>query len=166
MNYKDYFKITGVSAYFLAAVYLLKPVLSPYIKSFGFNALQLSLFFSIFPLVLIFTSSYFGDLSDQIGRKKVILIGISLEIVAIFFYMIGSPWIFIVFGRILDAVAVGCVTLVVLAKVEDLVNSRNRGKLTGLSLSINNVGILIAPLVGGIIADRFFIKAPSILPWS
>ncbi|UCD04014.1 MAG: MFS transporter [Candidatus Woesearchaeota archaeon] len=163
MHYKDYLRVTGIGTYFLSTVYLLQPVLAPYIESFGFNPIQLSLFFSVFPLALIFSSVYFGKLSDQVGRKRVIIIGFALEIVAIFFYMVGTPWIFIVLGRIFDAVAIGCVQLIVIARISDLVDDTKRGKFTGWSLSMNSVGILVAPLVGGIIADRFFVKAPFIL---
>jgi MFS family permease len=43
-----------------------------------------------------------------------------------------------------------------------LVDDNFRGKYTGISLSVEYSGKLVGPVMGGILADQFFIKAPFI----
>lgn len=163
MHYREYIRATGVSLLFTFAIYLYAPVLSPFIKSFGLDDFQVSLIFSILPLSIIFTSPIMGRLADRIGRSRVIIIGLIMEIIAMAFYMTSSNWIMLSIARILDAIAIGGVTLISVAKIEDQLSNKERGKYAGLSFSLAHIGAIVAPVVGGIIADHIFVRAPFIL---
>jgi len=160
MHFNEYLRFTEISVFFIFSVYLFNPILSPYIKSLGFSDLQISLIFSLLPISIIIFSPIVGSLSDSIGRKKVILLGIFLEIIAVLLYIYGSSWIMIGTAKILDAVGVTIVTLITLAKIEDSLDNRERGKYTGWSLSARYLGNLIGPVVGAVVASMFFIRAP------
>jgi len=160
MHFNEYLRFTEISVFFIFSVYLFNPILSPYIKSLGFSDLQISLIFSLLPISIIIFSPIVGSLSDSIGRKKVILLGIFLEIIAVLLYIYGSSWIMIGSAKILDAVGVTIVTLITLAKIEDSLDDRERGKYTGWSLSARYLGNLIGPVVGAVVASMFFIRAP------
>jgi len=160
MHFNEYLRFTEISVFFIFSVYLFNPILSPYIKSLGFSDLQISLIFSLLPISIIIFSPIVGSLSDSIGRKKVILLGIFLEIIAVLLYIYGSSWIMIGTAKILDAIGVTTVTLITLAKIEDSLDDRERGKYTGWSLSARYLGNLIGPVVGAVVASMFFIRAP------
>lgn len=129
----------------------------------GFDDFQIGLLFSVFPLTVIFVSAVLGRLADSIGRVKVIIFGLIVEVIAIILYLVNSNWLVIIVARILNAVAYVAVLLIVLAKIQDALSDKDRGKYTGWSLSIAQIGAIVAPVVGGIIADELFITAPFIL---
>lgn len=162
MQFRDYMKFTGVSAFFAFSTFLLSPVLSPYVKSLGFSDFQLGLIFSFLPLSIIIFSPIVGRLSDVAGRRAVILMGIGLEILAVLLYLLGRSFFLISFARVLDAIAVVTVTMISLARVEDAID-RKRGEYTGWTQSLSYVGRLVAPVIGAVVADRFFIEAPFLV---
>ena len=160
MQLSEYKKFTEISIIFAFSTYLITPILSPYIKSLGLSNFQLSLIFSLFPLSIIVFSPIFGGLSDVVGRKKIIKFGIIIEIIALLLYVHDQSWVFIAVARVLDAFAATTVSLVTLSKVEDSLDNKGRGKYTGNYLSLIYAGRLFAPLIGAVVADMFFIKAP------
>lgn len=160
MHLQEYIRVTEINVIFIFAVYMLSPVLAPYLKSMGFDNVQLSLIFSIAPFVLIFSSSIIGRISDSVGRRTVLMAGICGEIIAILLYAFGTGWVMIVLARILDLIATITVSMAVLAKIEDVLKDGIRGKYTGISLSLNYVGRLVGPVIGGLLADHLFVRAP------
>jgi MFS family permease len=69
MNLKDYARFTEINLAFAFSVYLISPVLAPYIKGMGFSSFQLGLMFSITPFILIFSAPVVGKFSDRVGRS-------------------------------------------------------------------------------------------------
>ena len=160
--YKDYLHYTFIGVYFNFCMFLIQPVLSPYIKSLGFDDVQLSLLMSFLPITLIIISPLIGRLSDIHGRKSVIHLGIIAYILSLNIYLLANNWFLIALARILDAVAIAAVTLMIVARVEDALSDNERGKLAGWTFSLQNVTKLLAPVIAGLLADFFFIKAPFI----
>lgn len=163
MHFNEYLKFTEISVFFIFSVSLFGSILSPYVKGLGFSDIQISLMFSVLPLSIILFSPVVGTLSDAIGRKKIILVGVGVEILAVFLYIYDQSWIFITSARVLDAFSATIVTLITLAKIEDSLDKKERGSYTGWSLSVRYLGNLIGPVVGAVTADVFFIKAPFII---
>ncbi len=156
---KEYRQATELTSLFMFCIYLFVPVLAPYIKSMGFSDFHIGLIFAIFPLTLILSSGFFGTLSDSIGRKKVIMFGILFQIIAIVFYLIGSVYL-VILARVLEAMAFAAVVFVGMARIQDSLDSKSRGKYSGTTMSLMYVGKTIAPVIGGLIADYWFIKGP------
>ncbi|HDD72556.1 MAG TPA: MFS transporter [Candidatus Aenigmarchaeota archaeon] len=163
MHYREYVRFTRIGVFFSFVAFLTTPVLSPYIKSLGFDDIQLSLIFSLFSLSIIIFSPMIGRVSDMIGRRRVILFGLIMEILAMVFYIIGDFWVVIAAARILNAVGYITVILIVLTKIEDSLDGKTRGRYTGWSLSLENASKIIAPIIGGLIADILFVTAPFYL---
>ena len=162
MHINEYKKATEINVIFIFSISILTPILAPYIKSLGFDNTQLSLLFAIMPFTLIFVSPIIGRLSDDIGRKNIIIAGILSEILAITLYALSTTATTIILARFISAIAAVGVSMTALAKIEDNINSKTRGKYTGKSLSIEHIGRLVGPLLGGFLADHLFIRAPFI----
>ena len=162
-NLQEYIKSTKVFVIFSFAMAMITPILAPYFKSIGFTNVTLSLLFAILPLSVIIVSPIIGKISDDIGRNKIIFIGILFEIVALVLYGLGLNVWTIVIARIFDAIAGTIVGVLALAKVEDHLSNKSRGKFAGISLSIQSAAGIVAPVIGGCLADFFFTKAPFIL---
>jgi MFS family permease len=87
-------------------------------------------------------------------------LGIIAEIIALIIYICTNSWQAIILARALDAVAAGAVSFTLLARLQDELKEGYRGKYAGISLSLESFGKILAPVMGGILADRFFIQAP------
>ena len=157
---RQFIQTSVVGFVFAFAVKLISPVLSPYIKSFGFSDIAMGFIYSLFPLSVIIFMPFFGALSDQVGRKTIIRLGISMEILAFMLYIYGAGSWMIILARLLHAVAFTTVYLISLSKIQDLLKDSERGRLAGFFLSMQKVGEIIAPILGGFLADRFFVTMP------
>jgi len=156
-------KFTWVNLIFSFSLALVGSLLSPYLERAGFPSWQISLMFTVFPFVNIIFLPFFGKLADSGSRRLVIIFGIFLEIFALLIYLFPDYWYLVVLARLFDALAASLVTLIVLVKIEDNITSRRRGRETGNYLSIGYLGGLIAPPLGALLADFFFIQFPFLV---
>ena len=164
MHYREYIRFTEIGALFNFIAFLISPVLSPYVKGLGFDLFQISLIFSLYPLSVILFSPILGRFSDTLGRKITILLGIVLNTLAMLFYIAaGISWVFLVLARILNGIGYITVILVVLAKIEDTLDGKSRGRYLGWSMSLEYVSKIVAPVIGGMLADYLFVSAPFFL---
>ena len=162
-HFNQFLAFSGLGALFGFSHVLIAPVLPPYIKSFGFTEFQVGLIFAMFGLSLIFISPMIGRISDHIGRKRIIIFGLVVFIASMMIYFVGNNWLAFALGRIFEAIGSVAVGLIALAKVEDFLKNKERGKYTGINQSINQIGVLLAFLVSGYVAVKFSPRAPFAL---
>lgn len=160
-----YYNILGAALSFTGFFFF--PFLSPYIK----DALQtmplyglpievwLGIIFAASSASIILGVHALGALADDIGRKPVILIGIVSLIIGLIFYLIGSHPIAFVLARIFDSLGYTSAIIIMLARVNDLTDNKERGLKQGIFLSMQQLGPMIAPLVGAWVASYFFPEA-------
>ncbi len=160
MSIYTFKRLTEINLVFMLALYLVIPILGPYIKSLGYTSTQLGFIFTLFPLTIIFVLPIIGNLSDKMGKKNIIVLAVFFQIIAFLLYIYNTYIICIIVARLLDAVTFATLTIIILAKVEDGIQDKDRGYLGGLFLSIGHIGKVVAPLIGGFLADYFFISFP------
>jgi len=153
--------LIGLTFGFFSLVY--SPVLSPYMKSLGMGEELIGILFSFFPLVIILTSPVIGNVSDHVGRRKVIFAGLMFQFLATVFYLWPATTASIIIARILAGISGMCVGMIVLSMINDLVRNRQRGEETGWYLGITRVAEIMAPLIGGFLAELFFITTPFVV---
>ena len=158
----DFEKYTIFTLLFGFSIALIDPVLGPYIKSLGLSNTYTSIVFSVLPLSIIIILPILGQISDKIGRKSIIQIALATEIIAFSLYLFDKYIILIIIARFLSAISASVLPLIALAKIEDIIKDK-RGQKSGVFLSVKYVGTLIAPLVGGVLADFFYMKFPFIV---
>ncbi len=133
---------------------------SPYLSTLGWSESLKGWFFSSFSIVGIFAAPFLGILSDKIGRYKVIIAGILLEILSDVGYAFVSNTALLFVLRIVSSIAFNAVVISALSRINDVVtNDDERTKTTGLFTSVLGLAVIVAPLIGGFIADNYGYQA-------
>lgn len=146
----------------MAGTNIPSPLYSIYQQQFSFSSGILTLIFSIYALVLIPSLLIFGQLSDQIGRKKVLFVGLLIAAVgsAIFAFEDSLTWLFIARG--LQGLSAGMMTGTATATLLEL--RPHHRKTASLVATIATAGGgAFGPILGGILAQ--YGPFPLVLPY-
>jgi MFS family permease len=110
-------------------------------------------------LVLAFSQPFFGQLSDRYGRNRMMMLGmlslIGLIVTAIAF--VRQAYHFVLVAPLLVVFGLGSFAFApaALASLGDLAPSGGRGTTMGLYSVVINLGLIIGPLLGGYLLDRY-----------
>jgi MFS family permease len=130
---------------------LIMPLFPMYVTLLGGGALEVGILFSSFVLTRALFATTFGNLSDKIGRKKLILIGGFLYAFLAVLFVVPESWIGLIFVRGLQGFASAMVWPVSEALVIDSCPSTRRGESLGKIVMASNLGMVIGPFIGGAI---------------
>jgi DHA1 family tetracycline resistance protein-like MFS transporter len=151
--------ILGITFIDILGFSILIPLLPYFVKHFGVGDIVVGFLFTAFALTQFIGSPLWGNLSDRIGRKKVLII--SQIGATIGWAMLGfAPtiiWVFI--ARIVEGLSGGNIS-VTKAYVADLVEPEKRGRAFGYIGATFSGGLIFGPAVGGFLVDRYGFSAP------
>lgn len=106
-----------------------------------------------YSLVSLLVSPIWGGLSDKVGRKKIIVVGLlGFAISFLLFGLAIENLVLMYIARALGGLFSGAVTSVIVAYVADITTAENRTKgmaLVGISIGF---GFMIGPSVGGMLS--------------
>lgn len=145
----------------LLAANLASPLYGVYRERFGFNALVLTLIFSVYALVLAPSLLLFGELSDRIGRRPVIFGGLVIGILALGLFALASSVAWLFAARILQGVSIGMAGGAATAALVELDANGDNRHAALLATLAQTVGSGAAPLVTGVLAE--WLPAPRVL---
>jgi MFS family permease len=155
--------VTSAFAAMLLAANLATPLYAIYAKRFGFSTAVLALVFAAYALVLIPALLAFGQLSDRLGRRPVIAIGLGLAVLALVFFAVanGTAWLFAARGTL--GVAQGMLSGAATAALVELVGDQPRR--AALMATLAQVGGSAAGvLLCGVLAQ--WAPWPMVLPFA
>ncbi|MFE5278930.1 MFS transporter, partial [Bacillus cereus] len=122
------------------------------------------LLMAVYSIMQLLFAPMWGRLSDRIGRKPVIMIGI-LGLSISFFLMALSEQLWMLFlARILGGFLSSANMPTVMAYVADITTEEDRGKGMGIIGAATGLGFIFGPAIGGIFSEialslPFFIAA-------
>lgn len=131
---------------------------NPLVSGLGSEGIRdffLGLAYLLYPLCMLFGSSFMGDLSDHFGRKKVIAIcmgGICLSFLIMAVGVIESSLIFLLIGRSLSGLMAGSQPIAQ-AAISDLSTPETKALNMSLITFVICIGLVLGPLMGGIFSD-------------
>jgi multidrug resistance protein len=142
------------------------PVLPFYAEDIGASPTQLGLLMSVYSIAQFLFAPMWGRISDRIGRKPVIMIGIFG--LSLSFFMMGissSLWMLFV-ARIVGGILSSANMPTVMAYVADITTAEERGKGMGIIGAATGLGFVFGPALGGIFSKisltmPFFIAGAS-----
>jgi MFS family permease len=150
-----------IGAAFMCSV-IVTPLYPLYEKRFQFSPLVLTLIYATYALGNLVALLLFGQLSDQLGRKRVARPGLGLAALsaAAFLFAAGPVWLFV--ARLLSGVAVGLLSSIGTAWLAEQYGAERRATATLMAAVANLAGIALGPLLGGVLAQ--YAPAPLRVP--
>ncbi len=126
------------------------PVIPFYAEELGATPTQLGLLMAVYSLMQLLFAPMWGRISDRIGRKPVIMIGI-FGLGLSFFMMALSTELWMLFAaRIIGGFLSSANMPTVMAYVADITSEEDRGKGMGIIGAAVGLGFIFGPAIGGI----------------
>jgi MFS family permease len=129
------------------------PLYAVYRRKFGFSAVELTLIFATYAICLVPSLVVFGQLSDRVGRRRVIAAGLvgGAASLALFASADSTAWLF--GARALQGLATGLMTAAAAAALVELEPNHHHGRAAVATVLGNNGGSGAGPLVAGVLAQ-------------
>jgi len=128
---------------------VIMPILPFYAENMGASATDLGLLFATYSIIQFIFSPIWGQASDRLGRKPVILVGlIGFSLSFLIFGLATSLWMLFA-ARILGGVLSSAVLPTTMAYVADTTDEEARGGGMGIMGAAMGMGVIFGPAIGG-----------------
>jgi MFS family permease len=148
---------SGLVAYAFVVVMLGTTLPTPlyplYQARMGFSALVITVIFATYAVGVIAGLLLFGRLSDQIGRRRVLLPGIALSGASAVVFLLAGGLTMLLVGRLLSGLSAGIFTGTATAALIDLAPEHRRGRAGLIAAAVNMGGLGLGPLLSGVLAQ-------------
>ena len=140
------------------------PILPFYIENMGAGGMELGLLVASYAVMRLIFGPIWGSLSDRVGRKPILLIGIlGYTITMVWFGLATRLWMLFA-ARVLSGVLSSATAPTTMAYIGDSTPENERGGGMGLLGAAGGIGTIFGPALGGFLANEslstpFFIAA-------
>jgi DHA1 family tetracycline resistance protein-like MFS transporter len=124
------------------------PLLPLYAQKFSVTGTAVAFLFASYSLMQFFCAPLWGQLSDRIGRRPVLLISIFANMVALLLYAAATSYLGLLGARLLAGVCTANIS-VANAYVADLTAPEDRARGMGMVGAAFGIGFVIGPFLGG-----------------
>lgn len=132
---------------------LIIPVMPLMVKHVGAQPFNLGLLLAVYSAVAFFFSPWWGRLSDRIGRRPILIVGLFGYAVSFLVFGLASNMLWLMYiARIIGGAFSGAVTATAMAYIADVTGIENRTRgmaFAGMSIGM---GFILGPAVGGILS--------------
>ncbi|MEK8104915.1 MFS transporter [Micromonospora sp. M12] len=139
------------------------PLYPLYEMEFGFSSLTVTVVYALYALGVVVGLLVFGRLSDQIGRRPVILAALLLSVAADAVFLAAVDLAMIIVGRILAGLSAALIIGAATAALAELIDPRHPKRAATVSIFANLGGLATGTLLSGIVSD--VAPDPLRLPW-
>jgi MFS family permease len=157
----------GLTAYAFAVTMLgttlPTPLYSLYREQFGFSELMITVIFATYAAGVIGALVLVGRLSDEIGRRPVLLPGLAFSALSAVTFLLADGLVPLLVGRVLSGFSAGIFTGTATATLVDLAPPRRPGRGTLVATAANVLGLGFGPLLAGLLAQ--YASDPLRLPF-
>jgi DHA1 family multidrug resistance protein-like MFS transporter len=138
------------------------PILPAYLVSIGEGGMAAGLMIAIFAGAQFVMSPIAGKWADQLGRRKMIIAGLSGLTISMFvFYFSDSIWV-LYLSRIIGGIGAALLIPAIFAYVADITTMDQRAKGNSYISAAMSLGIVVGPGIGGFLAD-YDLKLPLLV---
>jgi Bcr/CflA subfamily drug resistance transporter len=144
--------LIAVVGVFTLDVYL--PGMPAMAREFCVSTTEIGFTFTGFSIAFAISQLFHGALSDRIGRKPILLIGLGVAAIATLFCITSHSYDVFLSARILQAVGISSF-VVVNAIIRDLYTGKNAVQARTFVMTMSGISISIAPTIGGLLQNHF-----------
>lgn len=151
--------ILGITFIDILGFSILIPIMPYFAKHFGASDLVVGLLFSTFAAFQFLAGPIWGNVSDRIGRKAVLIISQIGATLGWGLLAFANSLALVFVARIIEGASGGNIS-VTQAYVADLVEPKKRARAFAYVGAAFSAGIVFGPLFGGLLYARFGFPAP------
>jgi MFS family permease len=139
------------------------PLYPLFAQRYSFGELMVTVIFAVYAFGVIAGLLAFGELSDVIGRKPVLVAGLVLSALSAVLFLFADSLAPIFAGRVVSGLSAGLFTGTGTATLVDLVPGDRRRLATFVAVVVNLGGLGLGTLLAGLLAD--YCRSPLRLPF-
>jgi DHA1 family tetracycline resistance protein-like MFS transporter len=156
------FPILGITFIDVLGFSILVPIMPYFVRHFGASYVAVGALFAVFAFCQFVSAPLWGNVSDRIGRKRVLIIsqiGATLGWTGLAFAP-TLAWVFV--ARIVEGISGGNIS-VTQAYVADRVEVAERSRAFAFVGAAFSAGLVLGPVAGGLLLERYGYRAPFLL---
>jgi MFS family permease len=132
-------------------------------QRYSFGTLMVTLIFAVYAFGVIAALLAFGELSDAVGRKPILVAGLLLSALSAFLFVLADSLLPIFAGRVVSGLSAGLFTGTATATLVDLAPGGRRRLGSFVAVIVNLGGLGLGTLLAGLLAD--YARSPLRLPF-
>ncbi len=129
------------------------PLLALYRTQWNLSTGMVTLLFAIYAIVVIPTIIISGQLSDRLGRRKLLIPGVLFSIIGSVFFTLSTNIEMLLLSRIFQGLSVGMLNGVAVAALTELDKKQNRIKAAFIGAMAVTVGNALGPVISGFLGE-------------
>ncbi len=131
---------------------IVMPLMAFFVTHFNASGGALGLMMSLYSIMQFIFAPFWGRVSDRIGRKPVLLIGIAGYFVSFLLQAFSPTLWFLIASRTLAGILSSATLPTAMAYMADITTREDRSKGVGLMGAAMGLGMIIGPMLGGILS--------------
>ncbi|EST37939.1 hypothetical protein N566_10220 [Streptomycetaceae bacterium MP113-05] len=128
------------------------PLYVLYQADFGFSTLMVTVVFATYAVGVVAALLFYGDVSDVVGRRRVLLGGCALSLTGSAVFLLAQDLGMLFLGRVLSGLSAGLVTGTATAAIVDLRGTRRTSRASLVATVAQMGGLGAGPLLAGVLA--------------
>jgi MFS family permease len=148
---------TWIVAAEIAVIYILSTLPTPiyviYRQQFHFSEIVLTLIYSVYVIGTVTTMFFLGRLSDQIGRRPVVLISLGIASASAVVFLLANATVWLFPARILSGLAIALASGASTAWIIELQTRQDTSFATQVTIGANLLGLGLGPFIAGLLAE-------------
>ena len=129
------------------------PLYPIYQQRLGFGGLLVTVVFAAYAVGVALALVLFGRLSDQVGRRAVLLPGLVLAAVSSAVFLVPGSITALFVGRVLSGLSAGVFTATATAMLVDLAPEGRGRRYSLVAAAVNMLGLGLGPVLAGALAE-------------
>jgi DHA1 family multidrug resistance protein-like MFS transporter len=129
------------------------PLIPFYVTHFGAGGGEMGLMMAVYSIMQFIFAPLWGRLSDRVGRKPVLLIGIAGYGISFIVMGFSGNILMLILSRALAGILSSATLPTAMAYIADTTDAQNRSKGVGLMGAAMGMGMIFGPTLGGLLAN-------------
>ncbi|MGB8981111.1 MAG: MFS transporter [Anaerolineales bacterium] len=131
---------------------MVMPIMPFYIEHFGAGGAELGWMMSTYSLMQLICAPLWGILSDRIGRKPVLTVGVLGYAITLLMFGLAKTFTMLFIARSLSGILSSATMPTAMAYIGDNTLQKEKSKGMGQLGAMMGVGIIVGPILGGLLS--------------